>query len=535
MHKWVAAVVVMTASAFASAQSTPPDASSIYSARKWPGGSSERGTRGVNKIEAATPLPNGTFVLTAAGRYSHSSDLLADGDSNTFSGARLVLAWQPIELLAVSASWSVVSNKNNMAEPRTTQSLGDPTIGVKLTKLLGPKLAIGFNSVFLIPTSAGGSGLDVSAFVWDNQVLVSHLTLPWLALSANAGYRIDNTGDIFGSRDISKAQRFTASIATVNQFLVGVGADTNFQVAEQAVFGPFAELTAALGSGARIGEDPIVGTLGARLLPGGKDFVDLALGADFRLSGKPQDDSTRLPGIAPWQLFARVAVHLGGSPRQTSGGVTTISDHSCSSNADCGSGQTCEQNVCTVVKEVVREVEVAKAAPTFIIEGAVYDQSSGEPVTGATVTFSGFEQTPVAVDYNTGKFRSFPLPVGEGLVKVTVSAPNYRPADQTVPRGTGDTVTTLAFKVSALGEAALGNIRGSIKDGRSGKPLKGEIFIPALGKRIQSEKDGSFEAELKAGRYQVLISAPRYVTQKKDIEIRAGEVVILNIDMVGRR
>ena len=78
-------------------------------------------------------------------------------------------------------------------------------------------------------------------------------------------------------------------------------------------------------------------------------------------------------------------------------------------------------------------------------------------------------------------------------------------------------------------------MKGSIKDGRSGKPIKGDIFIPALSKRIQADKDGTFDAELKAGRYQVLISAPKYVTQKKEIEIRAGEVVILNLDMVGRR
>lgn len=534
MQKWVVAAVVLIASGFAHAQSTSSDGPYIYSARKWPGGSGERGLRGVHKVEAATPLPEGTFVLTASGRYSHASDFLTDGDSNTFSGARLVLAWQPIELLAVSASWSVVSNKNNQAEPRTTQSLGDPTIGVKLTKLLGPKLGVGFNSVFMIPTSAGGSGLDPSAFVWDNSILVSHLTLPWLALSANAGYKLDNTDKIFGSREISRPQRFTASIATVNQFLIGVGADTHFQVGERAAIGPFAELTAGIGTGAALKEDPIVATLGGRFLPGGKDFVDIAVGADIRLAGAPQDTSTRLPGIAPWQLFARIAVHLGGPPEQ-GGGTTTITDNSCRSDSDCASGQTCQQNVCTIIKEVVREVEVNKTLPTFVIEGAVYDQTSGEPVSGAIVTFSGYEQSPVAVDFRTGKFRSFPLPVGEGLVKVTVNAPNYRSTDQTVPRGTGDSVTTLAFKVSALGEAALGNIKGSIKNGRTGKALKGEIFIPALGKRVQADKEGGFEAELKAGRYQVLISAPGHVTQKKDIEIRAGEVVILNVDMVGRR
>jgi hypothetical protein len=235
------------------------------------------------------------------------------------------------------------------------------------------------------------------------------------------------------------------------------------------------------------------------------------------------------------QRFARLSVHLGGGGGEHI--VSVTEKNTCSDNDDCGKGQTCTDHVCTITREVIREVtkEVPLAPPTFFIDGAVFDQTSGDPVSSAVVTIGGFETSPLAVDFRSGKFHSFPIPVGEGLIKVTVNAPNYRPSEQTIPRGTGDQATQLTFKLQSLGEAASGQIKGSIKNGRSGKPLKGEIFIPALGKRLTSDKDGLFEAELKAGRYQVLISAPKHVTQKKEIEIRAGEVVILNVDMVGKK
>lgn len=533
MWKWVVVVALSVTSGMAQAQSTVATSttdSAPYAARKWPGGSSVRGTRGVNRVEAAAPLPSGTWVLTAGGKYFHASDFLVDGDSNTYSSGQFVLAWQPIELLALSASWSVVSNKNDLAEPRTTQSLGDPTIGVKLTHMVSPKLGLGLNTVLLIPTSAGGSGLKPGAFALDVQAMGSYLVLPWLSLSANAGYRLDNTDKIFGSREISRAQRFTAGVATENQILLGLGADTYFLVGERAAIGAFGEVTAGIASG---GGSPLIATLGGRIQPAGKDVVDISLGGDVRLSGAPTDDM-RLPGIPPWQLFARLSVHLGGKSESY---VSVTEKNTCSDNDDCGKGQQCLDHVCTITREVVREVtkEVPMQQATFFIDGAVFDQASGDPISSAVVTIGGYETSPLAVDFNTGKFHSFPLPVGEGLIKVSVTAPNYRPTEQTIARGTGEQSAQLTFKLQSFGEQALGQIKGSIKDSRSGKPLKGEIFIPALNKRLTTTAEGTFEADLKAGRYQVLISASKYTTQKKEIEIRAGETVILNLDLSGKK
>ena len=382
MHKWIVAAVVLTATGMAQAQSTVPPAATTtgtpYVGRKWTAGSSERGTRGINRVEAAVPMPDGTWVLTASGRFAHNSDLLTNGDSDTFSGASFLLAWQPIELLALTASWNVVSNKNDMADPRTTQSLGDPTVGVKLTQMLGQRLGLGLNSVMTLPTSAGGSGLAPKAFILDTRALASYSPQQWIAVSANAGYRIDNSKKIFGSRDISAAQRYTAGIAEKGQVVAGIGADTFFPLGERAGAGPFAEVTGMFASGAK---SEVLATVGGRLQPAGKNIVDITVGADLRASGKPTQTLPTLPGLAPWMLFARLSVYLGHGADEGSG-VVVQTKNTCSDDDDCGKGQQCLDHVCTVTREVVREVtkEVAKPVATFVVDGAVFDQTTGEPI-----------------------------------------------------------------------------------------------------------------------------------------------------------
>jgi len=245
-----------------------------------------------------------------------------------------------------------------------------------------------------------------------------------------------------------------------------------------------------------------------------------------------------MAGIAPWEVFAMVAAHLGPDPVAA---PQMVGPKTCTQDPECSAfGQVCVDGVCgkirevVTVKEVVKEVE--RPIPTFTVEGGVFDQASGDPVGSATVQFSGTDGSPLSVDYKTGNFKSWPIPVGEGLLKVTVQAPNYRPYEETLPKGKAGETKTLALKIQSAGEAARGEIKGSLKNANTGAPLKvGQIFIPILKQTIRVDAEGKFSAQVKAGRYQVLISAPKHITQKKEVEIRAGDVVIFNVDMTPKR
>ncbi len=500
----------------------------------WTTGSSASGATGVHRVEGAYPAKTGDLVLILGGDYSLASDLFVADDRNERQSQFIAVAWTPVDGLTVWLRQSTVSNRNagSKAEPfdpATTQNLGDPTFGAKYAMELTPGLGVGGGIVLTLPTSARGTGVNPEALIFTGYAAASYLVTPFLAVSINAGYRLDKSDEIFPNRDIPPVARFTANISSSDAVVAGLGADTYFELGDDMAIGPFAELSMAYGLDADFETSPMRASLGAKLFPFGEDAVELAIGGDYAIAGTPAPGSV-MAGIPPWAVFGRVVAHLG--PHEKA--VVAAGPMTCANDAECADGQVCIEAMCGRVKEVIKEVvkEVEKPVPTFTIEGGVFDQTSGDPVGSATVKFSSIEGSPLAVDYRSGKFKSWPIPVSGGLIKVTAVAPGYRAAEQTVPKGKPDTVVAVAFKLQSSSEQAMGEIKGSLKDSRSGNPIKrGHIFIPILNQKIRTDKEGKFAAAIKAGRYQVLISHKRYVTQKKEIEIRAGDVVILNVDM----
>ncbi len=494
----------------------------------WLDGSSSRGTRGVYRIEGAYALPTGDVALVLSAAYSRAVGVFADGDTNERHVQFVNVVWSPLKNLELWGRQSVVSNRNAAFQPATNQTLGDPSAGIKYSLPLGSAFGAGAGVSVLVPTSAQGTGINAEAYVLTGYAAASYLARPWLVVSANAGYVLDHTGKIF-NREILPVQRFTANVSEADQVLVGLGANTRFQVGETWVLGPFAEVGGGVALGVALEQSPLRATGGVRLFPFGADAVELSVGGDFAVTGTPKlDAGTPMAGIPPWEAFAQLTVHLGAlrNPAAT-----------CGAESDCASGQVCAAGICAAVKEVVKEVvrEVTKQAQAFVIEGSVVD-AGGAPLGSAAVSFSGVEGSALAVDYKTGNFRSWPIPSGDGLIKVTAQAPEYRPSDQTLSKGQPGEVKTLVFKLHSLGEAAFGQIEGSLKDARSGNPvLTGQVFIPILNQKVTPDAEGKFTAKVKAGRYQILITSKRHVTQKKEIEIRAGDTVILNVDLAPKR
>jgi hypothetical protein len=501
----------------------------------WPSGTSAFGTRGIYRTEAAISQPAGDFILMVSGQYSRATDLFTKGDTNERHLQHVSFVWVPLRHLELGLTYSTVSNRNpgtseERFEPATTQSIGDPVLAIKYTFPITAELGITGGVRCMIPTSAKGTGLDPKAFSLIGYVAASYLATSWLGLHLNAGYRLDNSAEVF-NRDLSPIHRFTAGINEENTVIARVGADTFFRVRDRMAIGPFSEVSSAMAP--EIKESPTRVSVGIKWFPFGEGAVEVAAGGDFAITGTPEAGS-KMAGIPPWEVFGSVLAHL--NPPKSEPGFSA--PRRCTSDTQCAPGQGCIDGLCAMVREVVKEKEVVTEVPipTFIIQGGVLDQSSSDPVGNATVSFSGVKGSALAVDYRTGTFLSWPLPVGEGLVKVTASAPGYRTAEQTIPKGKSGEVKELTFEIQALGAAVTGEIRGNLKDARNGRPIRnGQVFIPVLNQRIRSDREGRFRATVKAGRYQVLISGRQHITQKKEIEIRAGDVVILNVDMNPKR
>ncbi|OGQ90244.1 MAG: hypothetical protein A2289_20085 [Deltaproteobacteria bacterium RIFOXYA12_FULL_58_15] len=490
-----------------------------------PSATSNKGTRGVHRVEAATAHPTGDIILVVGAQYSYNTGLFTADDTNENHAQHLTVVWAPIDHLELRLRQSTVSNRNDAFLPSTTQNLGDPTVGLKFSYPLMAELGIGADLAFMLPTSAKGTGLNAGAFVLEANAIVSYVPMPWLGVHLNAGYRLDNTKEIF-KRDLLPVQRFTAGISQDNLILAGLGVDTSFLVGKEMTAGGFAEFHAGLAP--EFDESPIRATVGGKWLPFGENAVDVVVGADFAVAGTPTKNAT-MAGIPAWEAFGQIAAHL--NPPETL--VAAVSGPAgCTTQAQCEQNQQCVDGYCHWVQKVIEEKEVIKEVPipSFSIKGGVFNKASGDPLNYATLTFSGVPGSALAVDYKTATFESWPLPSGEGLVKVVASAPECTPSEQMVNKGKAGDVKEIVFKLQC--GVAIGEIKGSLKDARTGKPVKnGQIFIPALKQKIKTDDDGKFSAEVKAGKHQILISGKKYGTQRKEIEIRAGDVVILNIDM----
>jgi hypothetical protein len=498
----------------------------------WPTGHSGIGTGGIHRVQGAYAPRAGDILLVLAGEYSLASDLFEDGDQNERYGQHVTVVWSPIQNLELLLRQSTVSNRNDAFEPATTQVLGDPDLGLKYSYRLGRRFGAAAGLIITLPTSSKGTGLKPEAVVLHAYGAFSYLPATWLSVSVNAGYRYDRSNQVF-QRALLPVQRFAAGLnglqgEQVDQVVAGLGVDTSFSLGEQMAIGPFAEVTSAIPIGADFDNGPLRATLGAKFSPFGQEAVEVAIGGDYAILGTPTADG-KMAGVPPWEGFVRVIAHLG--PKPAAAPVTTrAGPPTCDADGDCtGADMVCtEEKLCAkqVIRQVVEEVE----KPTFTIEGGVFDQASGDPIGAATVSISGFHGTSLAVDYESGNFKSWPIPVGDGLVKVTAVAPSCAAAEQAIKKGDAGERIPIAFKLQC-GELT-GEIKGSLKDARTGKAVKnGQVFVPILSQKIKTDREGKFSATVKAGRYQVLISARRYVTQKKEIEIRAGDIVILNVGM----
>ncbi|MEL6759035.1 MAG: carboxypeptidase-like regulatory domain-containing protein [Myxococcota bacterium] len=508
----------------------------LYRSESWPGGTTTFGTLGGNRIDAAVPLPSGDWLVNLSGTYFITDDFFGDGGENRRTQQTINFLWSPIELLEISAGWSIVSNRNDASEIPTTVGWGDPSFRLKASHLVSETFGVGALVGFRVPTSAGGTGLDPSAFILDTSLLSSARLLSILQVSANVGYRLDNSRELFQRPDdaLTPAQRFGAGVAELDQVTWGVGAELEVDLGDAWHLDPFAEFVGGIPlSGASTTESPLLASLGAKLMPFGKLGTEFVLGGDVRLSGAPDAEANELPGLPPWELFARVGIHLNPpKPPPIQQAAPAPRSSQCDSEADCSEGSVCDAGSCVRIKT---ETQIVETAPDmFRIMGSVLNQA-GEPLGRARVRVSDHPETLLAVDYKSGQFRSMPLAVGEGLVELSAEAPGYRTATQQLQRGSKDAQLTATFKLKSLGQDAVGEIKGSLKDARSGRSIKGQIFIPALNRKIRVDTSGVFSARVKANRYQILISSRGYITQKKDIEIRAGDTVILNVDLSRRR
>lgn len=468
-----------------------------------PSGPGEWGGAGLWHTVSARAEGIGRVGLGASIEYFKAKDFLTAGDEHERLRSRLSVAVRPLAGLEVNAGVLLSSNRNRSFVPADSLTVGDPWLGVRYGYPLLKWLSAGLWIQSVFPAGSGMTELASDGISTRILFLFDFHPLPALRLHLNLGYHFDNTKRIF-DYPLTTAQKFAAGVNPHDQFLLRLGGA--WQLGPVA---PFLEFSLDPAMGAEhlaFSDNPAQITLGVRGWPFADHRLHLLAAVDIGVMGTgpsgPEGVST-----PPYNVVLAVGYCFGAeAPR-------------------------------IEVREVVRTERVAAPAETCVgpevampgrVSGQVLDARTGKPVGGARVTVGGRIPSVLLSDPETGRFIT--CPSAAGPLKITVFKEGFAEQSQVV-LVTGQPETPVSFRLEPATGEARAALKGTVRS-LAGAPLMALVAIPAKNLKIRAEKgSGAFSQVLPAGTYDVLISMPGFVTQRRKVTLGAGDVVILNVEL----
>jgi hypothetical protein len=505
----LACALLLGLPATASAQENDPAAS----ATRVFGGDTLAGLRGLARTVAATNNAAGYIAVGTNLEFFSASEFIRDGTTTTtlYDHSRFdntyTFAIAPLRFLEVALALHVISDSTSgggLAANELQVAVGDPQLSLKGGFELMPGLAVGGLVDARFASGAGFFEASLDSTILTLAALGSY-TLPSLPLSfhLNAGFVIDGTENLVDST-ASNYERFAAQVSSFNRVLLRVGVEYATKY-----IGPFLEwsMEPFVGGGnPGVGGSPMRLTIGARGWLGKSKGLQLMAGVDIGLTGVgPRDPGDVEAGkyaftIPRWNMVLRASYRFD---------------------------PFYEPAPKIVDRPIDPKGPDVKAGPKLAaLSGAVLDSRSGKPVWNARVRV-GSEVSWLAVDPQSGRFRSYKLPVGKRTV--TVSAKGYH--DKKVAVEITEDGGSVEVKLAPSAAIKPGTIRGTVTAVGGRRVRRATVLIPELDKSIRPGKRGKFSVDLKPGEYKVVVSARGYRTQKKTIRVVEGETVILNVEL----
>lgn len=478
-------------------------------------GSTLWGGRGIHRLVSGFATTRQAIVLSGSSAYHNTSSVFLAGDRNTRASQSIDLAYAPSSGLELSVSYRLMLDNYSGLARRNLEAQGNPTLRVKYGhRVVGP-VAMGLQAAATMPTSALGRGLTARATSAEFLGLVSWQAHPRIEVIGNFGYLMDRSDAIFAQDSADVLQRFAYQInRTKNALPYGLGAQGRITLGHAVDLQPFVEITGVLGldHGANLKNDPFRATGGIKLYPTRSKVLELALGADGALGGRPQRGSP-FGGQPRWEMFAHLHAHIGQlflGYRQAA--IVPVSQ---------------DGQLAKVFGDPSRDMA------TFRLEGKVLDADSKRPIFGARVMVGEAEDVLLATDDQSGSFRSWPISAGPGLIRVTARAMGYIDDERLIPRPRADEMAELNFALKAdLAKQRLATLRGTFRDARSGKAIAGgKVTIDTLDILATADRSGKFSMRAKPGRYKVTFVASGFSKLERTLTLRPDETLLFNAEL----
>jgi hypothetical protein len=154
----------------------------------------------------------------------------------------------------------------------------------------------------------------------------------------------------------------------------------------------------------------------------------------------------------------------------------------------------------------------------------VTDARGGAPLAGATVV-AGSTQ---ALTDAAGVVRLEKL--APGPLEVKISAEGFRVVQEAVVVLAG-TETPLPVSLVSARQGLPATLSGQVRSVRKGQPLHAWVSVPEAKLRRRTDERGTFQVQLKQGRYRLVFSAPGHLSQTKVVTVHDGEQAIFNVDL----
>jgi len=434
----------------------------------------------------------------------------------SYMTGRLAISWTPLPFLEAFASLRSSSNRNSLSRPELLQTQGDLELGAKGFYRVLPYLSLGADLAVQFVNGIGGLDPDFSGtslrtaalFSFDLRPLVPRVPL---RAHLNAGFIVENTGNLEDGRDLTIVEMFALRVNKYHRVRLGFGLDAPLPYLDPVAITPFLEYTVELpigissdelASGSLQDDTSYANVVPMRLTPGVRVTylrdITLDVAVDVGIGGK-KAYLEGVPSVPPYTVWFALTYNFDPRKRGEEKIVERI-----------------------VEKEKIVEKQVPAPVTTGRISGRVLNAVDNSPVAGALLTFEGADIPPVASDEAEGKYETYDLTAG--MVKLTARKEGFKSMTQEAEIKAGQ-VTPLDFLLEP--EIKKGTLSGTVA-GEKDQPLVASVHVegPVQLDLTSASATGAFASEVPPGEYQVKVVAKGYLAKARHLKIEADKTVL---------
>ena len=362
-----------------------------------------------------------------------------------------------------------------------------------------------------------------SATSADLRALASFAAGPAL-ISLDAGFRLDNSAkSATNSNELSVADQASLGVSSYNAVLAGAQVRLPVGKAWIAAEASIEDYVGTPATGMATLQEGSLLLRGA--LVGGVHFNDT-------WSGVAYVEGAKSPGVELSQVMASSIPLIPYEP------VVTIAVGIQATFGGTRHGSLVVEKDCH--KHNPPDCPAVKVAITADISGTVVDDAD-KPVVGAKVTLTlKNSQVPATATDDKGTYVFKGVPIGTSIdnkptleesgVDVNVEVASKKPGKASIAQVAPGANTAPAIKLEP--ELPPGQLRGVVRSLQGGKPVIGAtISVEPGAKKIETDKDGTFQVDLAPGQYKIKVTAVGMAPQDLDVTIDPNGVAIKNIDL----